>query len=78
MAHSIHASYLYSSPIPLTEDPEGPGPILDIAHTSLICSRSEVANQFVLEVIQGCEWCPFSVFRKRWYRIGVIYCYYVW
>ena len=78
MASSIHASYLFSSPDPLTEDPEGPGPILGIAHTSLISSRSEVANQFVLEVIQGCVWCPFSVFRKGWYKIGVIYCYYVW
>lgn len=45
--------------LPVTKDPEGPGPTLGISTCSLICCRPGAANKLVLEVVQGCVWFPF-------------------
>ena len=62
-------------PVPLTEDPEGPGPLWTSAQASLICSRSGAAILFVLKVAGTCVWFPFTVFSVsiRWYRIDAMF-----
>ena len=62
MEPSIHASYL---PAPVTEDPEDPGPTLNISTCSLICCRSGAANHFVSEVDSMCSVFYHIVFMKK-------------
>ena len=63
MAHSIHARYLSPSPSQRTQ--KALAPLWPSAHASLICCRSGAANQFVLQVVQGCAWCFVTVFSGR-------------
>ena len=62
MEPSIHASYL---PAPLIEDPEDPGPTMNISTCSLICYRSGAASHFVLKVDSMCSVFHHIVFMKK-------------